>query len=358
MKKVTSSDVARVAGVSQAAVSLILNGNEKISFSQETRDRVHAAAKELGYVLPQRKKREKVIPSMLLVFTPTMENPYYPELVQHIEEYAQTRGCYVMLCNTFRNVEMERYYLEHHVNERVAGIVYAFLPSIPELVEQISATVPTVIIGEKQENLAVCSVGLNNIDAGALLTDHLYQLGHRHIAFLSTPLNRLTMARSQRLEGIRRQMTVHHIEGNLELLISDLQEQDLRQSNGSYEYTIGRVLAKQFLSGSYRATALIAVNDMTALGILTVLSEAGVRVPEDVSVCSFDNIFPSRICSPGLTTIEHHLRLLCHAAVDMLINPDSPARIMPGDAAKHMLVKKIEYSPRLITRGSTGPVKK
>lgn len=358
MKKVTSSDVARVAGVSQAAVSLILNGNEKISFSQETKDRVHAVARELGYSLPQRKKRDKTIPSMLLVFTPTMENPYYPELVQHIEEYAHSRGCYVMLCNTFRSVEMERYYLEHQVNERVAGIIYSFLPSIPELVEQISATIPTVILGEKQEHLAICSVCLNNIDAGALLTEHLHQLGHRHIAFFTTPLNRFTMARSQRLEGIRRQMTLHGIEENLELLISDLQEQDLRNSSGSYEFSIGQALAKQFLAGSYKATALIAVNDMTALGIMTTLSEAGIRVPEDLSVCSFDNIFPARICSPGLTTIEHHLRLLCHAAVDMLVNQDSPSRIIPGDETQHMLVKKVEYSPRLIIRGSTGPVKK
>lgn len=355
MKKPTSNDVAKLAGVSQAAVSLILNGNEKISFSQETKERVFSAAQELGYTLPHRKKREKSTPCMLLVFTPTLTNPYYSDLVQHVEAYAEPRGYHVMVCNTFRNPDLEKYYLEHQVSGNVAGIIYSFLPSFPQLTEQISATIPSVIIGEKQENLALCSVGLNNTNAGALLAEHLYQLGHRRIAFFSTPLNRFTMARSQRLEGIRRQMETHGIEGKLEVLVAEHQEQDRSgQSDMPYEYTVGRQLTAKFLREKHKATAIIGVNDMTALGIMAELNAAGYRVPEDYSVCGFDNIFAANVPSPGLTTIEHHLRELCHAAVDMLINQDSPSRIIPGAESQMMLVKKIEYSPRLMTRGSTG----
>lgn len=355
MKKPTSNDVAKLAGVSQAAVSLILNGSEKISFSQETRDRVFEAARQLGYKLPPRKKREKNAPRILLVFTPTLTNAYYSELVQHVEEYAEPLGYHVNVCNTFRNPELERYYLDTQVTPHVAGIIYSFLPSFPKLVEQISLTTPAVIIGEKQEDLGLCSVGLNNAYAGAMLAEHLYQLGHRHIAFLSTPLDQFTLARSQRLEGVRRQMELYGIGDNLEIIVADHQEQDSGAQGGMpYEYAVGRHLTGRFLQEKHRATALIGVNDMTALGIMAELAASGYRMPQDFSVCGFDNIFSSNVTTPGLTTIDHHLRARCHAAADMLINPTSLPRMMTGFDDVPM-VNKIEYTPRLMIRQSTGP---
>ena len=359
MKKPTSEDVAKLAGVSQAAVSLILNGSEKISFSQETKDRVMAAAQELGYQLPPRKKRKNNAPRMLLVFTPTLTNPYYSELVQHVQEYAAPLGYHVSVCNTFRNPELERYYLNTQVTSHVVGIIYSYLPSFPSLVEKISATTPAVIIGEKQENLALCSVGLNNVSAGAMMAEHLYQLGHRRIAFLSTPLNQFTMARSQRLDGVRRQMEQYGIGDNLEIIVAEYQEEDRTQhSEMPYEYTVGRQLTARFLKEGFRATALIGVNDMTALGILAELNAAGYRVPADFSVCGFDNTFISNVTTPGLTTIEHHLRARCHAAADMLINEATLPHMSAGTGGQMMLVNKIEYTPRLMIRGSTGPCHK
>lgn len=358
MKKPTSSDVAKLAGVSQAAVSLILNGSEKITFSQETRDRVFEAAQELGYKLPARKKRAESGLRIILIFTPTLTNSYYSELVQNVEEYVEGMGYHVSVCNTFRNPVLERYYLETMVTSRVAGIIYSFLPSFPKLVEQISQTVPAVVIGEKQDDLTLCSVGLNNALAGAMLLDHLYQQGHRRVAFLTTPLDQFTLARSQRLEGIRRQMEQYGIGDNLEVIVAEHQEQDrMIQSDMPYEYEVGRQLTRCFLDGKYRATALIGVNDMTALGIMAELVASGYQIPQDYSVCGFDNIFSANVTTPGLTTIEHHLRARCHAAADMLINPGSLAN-MGGSLGSQMgLVNKIEYTPRLITRGSTGPAK-
>ena len=107
MKKATSQDVAELAGVSQATVSLILNNSDKITFSNETKERVLAAAQKLNYRLPQRKKqREKKASNMLLVLTPTLTNQYYAELIQAIEDYADTLDYRVIVCNTFRNPDM------------------------------------------------------------------------------------------------------------------------------------------------------------------------------------------------------------------------------------------------------------
>lgn len=359
MKKPTSSDVAKFAGVSQAAVSLILNGSDKISFSQETRERVFAAAQQLGYKLPPRKKREKNEPNIIMVFTPTLTNPYYSELVQHVEEYVAPKGYHVMVCNTFRNQNLEKYYLDTAQQARnVAGIIYSFLPSFPELAEQISRTVPTVIIGEKNEELALCSVGLNNANAGVLLTEHLYQLGHRDIAFLSTPLGRFTLARSQRLEGIRRQMAVYGIEDRLQIVVSQQQEQDYGpQGAVPFEFAIGRQLTEQILKSGSKATAFIGVNDMTALGIMAELTESGYQVGRDYSVCGFDNIFATSVTACGITTIEHHLRARCHAAADMVINRGASEHVDSSSGIDLLLVKHIEYAPRIMVRGSTGAVK-
>lgn len=188
MKKATSQDVAALAGVSQATVSLILNNSSKITFSSETRERVLAAAQQLNYHLPARKKASAQAGSrMLLVLTPTLTNQYYSEIIQTIEQYADSLDYRVIVCNTFRKPELEKFYLNTFVDAHVDGIIYTFLPSFPRLVEKIADTLPTVLIGEKQDELSVCSIELRNVAAGALLAEHLCQLGHRRLVFISTP---------------------------------------------------------------------------------------------------------------------------------------------------------------------------
>ena len=349
MKKATSQDVAELAGVSQATVSLILNNSDKITFSSETKERVLTAAQQLGYKLPQRKKQqEKRSSHMLLVLTPTLTNQYYAELIQAIEDYADSLDYRVIVCNTFRKPDLEKFYLDTFVGSHVDGILYTFLPSFPRLIEQIAVTTPTVIIGEKQADLSICSIELSNVSAGAMLAEHLYQLGHQKLVFISTPFNQLTLAREQRLEGIRRQLESHGIRDGLEVLSAERSAEADALTNMPYEYNVGRALTAELIRRRSNATALIGVNDMTALGILAELTARGIRVPSDVSVCGFDNIFSSAITTPSLTTIDHHLRTRCQAAVDMILSRTAPA------AAPGPFVNKIEYTPQLIVRSSTG----
>lgn len=182
-----------------------------------------------------------------------------------------------------------------------------------------------------------------------MLAEHLYQLGHRKLAFISTPFNQLTLAREQRLEGIRKQLELHGVTDGLEVLVADRQAEADSQDDGlPYEYSVGRQLTAELIRRESMATALIGVNDMTALGILSELAAQGLRVPRDFSVCGFDNIFSSSITTPGLTTIDHHLRTRCQAAVDMVITQSTPSRIPTP------FVNKIEYTPQLIVRSSTG----
>lgn len=352
MKKATSQDVARLAGVSQATVSLILNNSDKITFSSETKERVFAAAQELNYELPRRKKQpNKKNNRMLLVLTPTLTNPYYSELIQAVEDYADSLGYRVIVCNTFRKSDLEKYYLDTFLGSHVDGLIYTFLPSFPHLIEQVSSTTPVVIIGEKEEDLAICSIELSNVNAGAMLAEHLYQLGHRKLAFLSTPFNQFTLARGQRLEGIRRQLESHGLTDGLKAIVEDPRaETDMQDGGLPYEYIVGRRLAAEFLRRKEDATALIGVNDMTALGILNELQAQGFHIPWDYSVCGFDNIFASSVTTPTLTTIDHHLYTRCRSAVDMILSQNEKRA-----SAQPAMVNKIEYTPQLIVRGSTGP---
>ena len=112
-KKVTSSDVAKRAGVSQATVSMVLNKKYNVSFSKEVIQKVEEAAEELGYELPKRKKRrEERRQNLLVVISPNLTNPYYVMLLQGIESRAADQGFGIFVCNTQRDLKLEERYLK------------------------------------------------------------------------------------------------------------------------------------------------------------------------------------------------------------------------------------------------------
>lgn len=355
MKKATSNDVAKLAGVSQSTVSLILNNSDKIYFKDETRERVFAAAKQLNYRIPhENKQKPKANASLLLLLTPTLSNPYYSELFNAVESYASGYGCKVIVCNTFRKPELEKYYLDIFLKEKIDGIIYTFLPSFPHMIEQLSKTVPTVLIGEKKGNVSISSIELSNLRAGSLLAEHLYHLGHRHFSFISTPLHNISFAREQRIEGMRNVLKQYGLDpNNLEVISPDEEvETENTHSSVPYEFQIGYKLTKELLKKPHKSTALIGVNDMTAIGIQAALHEEGIRIPKDYSVCGFDNIFPSTITTPPITTIDHHLKIRCKTAVDMLL---SKINVEVNNALSLPMINEIKYAPQLIERNSTGP---
>ena len=353
MKKPTSNDVAARAGVSQSTVSLILNGSNKVFFSNETKERVIAAAQELGYQLPKhRNKKSRRSTHLILVLTPTLANPYYPELIQAIEGYAHSRDYRVVVCNTFRQPELEKHYLDIFSTSKVDGVIYTFLPSYPRIVEQMAAAIPILLIGEKRNDLSICSIELSNHTAGMLLAEHLYQLQHRHITFVSTPMNQMTLAREQRLDGLRAYFAQQGLSDCVDMIEPDTSvEADVGPGSVPYEYHIARQLTRRLLRQNTPSTALIGANDMIAIGICDELHANGLRIPDDFSVCGFDNNFASTIVTPALTTIDHHLRMRSKSAIDMII--DHSGAESAGEPVG--LVNKIEYAPNLIVRSSTGP---
>ncbi len=358
MKRTTSKDVAKLAGVSQSTVSLILNNKDNVSFSADTVKRVTDAARDLNYSiqapLPRTDRpRTKVIG----ILTPTMVNPYYPLLTQAIEQQAAANGYRTYICNTHRNHETEKQYLQLLTEQNVDGIIYTFTPWYPTLVERIAQEIPLVVVGERDDSLNVDTIGLNSYKAGSLIAEHLLELGHQKIAYISTPFGNMTLTRNQRLEGIRSHLCNNKKDDCLIISSPDIDD-EYERSSGIYETEIGYNLALDLLEKEPDVTAMIGVNDMTAYGIITALKQRGVKVPQDISVCGFDNIFLSSISTPGLTTVDHSLSHRGKVAIDILLEKlDAPKQTRFGiDSFSELNVYRIEYEPVLVKRASTGEV--
>ena len=203
-KKVTSTDIAHAAGVSQSTVSMILNKKYDVSFAKDTVERVENAAKELGYVPPKRKtrkgtKREK----LLVVFCPNLTNPYYVMLLQGIEAHAKEKGFGLFVCNTQRDLRMEERYLKMMWQLRPLGIIYTCNPShcFMELVGEIAEQIPVAIVNNQNEKMNVDAVELDNSKLGRVMAKHLLELGHRKVAYIAPPLTARQKQRSKRVEG-------------------------------------------------------------------------------------------------------------------------------------------------------------
>ena len=206
-KKVTSTDIARAAGVSQSTVSMVLNKKYNVSFSKETIDRVETAAKELGYAAPKRKaKRGARKEKLLVVFCSNLTNPYYVMLLQGIELRAKEQGFGLFVCNTQRDLKMEERYLKMMWELRPLGIIYTCNPSrcFMGLVKELAEKIPVAVINNQNEKLDVDAVELDNSKLGRIMAEHLLELGHRRAAYIAPPLT----ARQTAVK-IRRAVHIH-----------------------------------------------------------------------------------------------------------------------------------------------------
>jgi LacI family transcriptional regulator len=337
MAKVTTTDIALAAGVSQSTVSFVLNNVRSAAISPATRERILQKAEELGYHPRKRKKERRERTVTIGVLVPTLSNFYYPQLLQNIELYAYGKGVNCIIINALRNDQIDQYFnyvYQHYID----GLLCLYTPEM-----EIPDDIPAVLIGEKGVNQVIDTVSLNSINAGHIITDHLIDLGHTRFAFISTPLNKITPARQNRLEGIRKALALGGIEKNLTVLVD---QNEVEAMDIAYEYTCGRSMTGELLKKYRDVSAIIAVNDMTAIGVISMLSEKGIRIPQDIAVAGFDNILLSTVIQPQLTTMEqmafHGTKLGFDILLEKLNNKNHDGRTI-----------NIEYEPHLIVREST-----
>lgn len=333
-KRATITDVAKKAGVSVATVSRYFSNNG-YPVSKEAGFRIDLAASALEYTPNIVGRMLKTNTSRDIgVIIPTIMNPFYPDVLLGIEKTAARRGYQILLCNSLRNSETEIKYIDSLYQKQVRGIIIASTEGSEDKFKNMKSKGMVVVNLEGGGNIDCCSGVEFNFNEGAkLLALHLKSLNHEKIAFLTSPLTK--KSRRDILKGIENV----YGKGNI-LVLTDNDETE--SEGGIYEYEVGRRLATKLLGYSNRPSAVIAVNDITAAGVIKGLTESGYKVPNDFSVAGFDNIELSAMITPALTTV------------------DQPG-FATGESAANMLIDQIEnkenqYSviePELIIRAST-----
>lgn len=353
VKKVTIKDLALKLDISPASVSMILNRKSIKRFSAETVERVFNAAEEMGYksVKGQNFSLIKPADTLIIIVCPSLFNPFYTTLIQGIEKAARSKGFTTSVRTTYWDVNTEKFIMEQAQKLNVAGVIFAMIPQQPDLAYQLSKKLPVVSIGDRRDDLEIATVDMNNYNAGLLLGQHLIKLGHQNIAYLSSTLNEQHSSRVRRLQGL--QAAFNKIAGKVAVYTKNITpEQEV--SNLEVEYHIGYELARTCLQESPKITALAGINDMVSYGIINGVASLGLTTPKDVSVCGFDNIFPSKIHGLELTTVDHSLVNCGQSAFELLLeeieNYHSHGRF---ESITH-----VEYKSTLVPRGTTGPAKK
>ena len=351
-KKVTMTDIARAAGVSQSTVSNILGGNKASSFPKATVDKVFAAAEELGYTPQRRQRKANVLASKrILVLATRLTNPYYPCVLQSIEQEANKNGLHVVCGDTYHLPELEKDYLDMALEMNFLAVIYLFPPDNPQALKHAQERIPIITICDNVPDSKADQVELNNFRSGCIAAEHLISLGHRNIVMLTTPMDR-NIARLSRVKGVE---NLIHLSGDCKLhIISDFiesPEEEMAIEN-NFDYSMGYHLAQDPHIAECGATAIIATNDMVAIGAMDALLEKGYRIPEDYSIIGFDNLFYTGLERISLTTVDPHADMLAQSAMDVLLHR---LNIRTPNSLVSNMRFKAECQPRLIVRKSTAP---
>jgi LacI family transcriptional regulator len=314
----TIRDVARESGYSASTVSIVLN-NAPLSryIPEETKGRIQTAARRLGYrpnplARSLRSQRSNIVGVMVFDIT----DPFCTPILRGLENALYQANYLSLLADAHNEPHRFERYLEMLLDRRVEGLVVIanwLVTDIKMLADLTERQVPTVITGRALEIENVSTVSVDNENGAALALEHLYRLGHREIAFLRGP--KTLTSSGQRWKGIR------HFAQSVGLRLIAKRIAELPESldpNSSFE--AGARLTAELLSGGKSFTALLAYDDVTALGALRALKQKGLRVPEDCSVVGFDDVAQASLSLPSLTTVRQPMEAMGSMSVGIILD--------------------------------------
>jgi DNA-binding LacI/PurR family transcriptional regulator len=314
---VTMRDVARATGFSPATVSIVLNNAPLARYiASGTKKKIEETAKRLGY-RPNamarflRSKRSQSIGVMLTDVT----DPFCTPILRGIENALYPLAYLPIFADAHNQRERFERYLEMLLERHVDGLIVVanwLLVDIHVLADLNKAEVPTVTIGWEIPGNRVSFAMVDNEAGGRMALEHLYQLGHRRIAIILGPKRLIDSA--PRWRGIQKfaQSVKLEIDPSLVARLPDVFD-----ANASFEQ--GYRLTEELLQKKRKFTALLAFDDLTALGAIRALAKAGISVPEQCSVIGFDDVAISSLSVPSLTTVRQPLETMGGAAVNIVM---------------------------------------
>lgn len=303
---VTIKDIARIAGVSHTTVSRALKNNPAIS--PETRRRIQQLAQEMGYIpsaVAQSLHAQRTL-TVGMVIT-TIADPFIVEVVAGVEQAAQAAGYSVFLTTSHNNPEQEVSVVETLQRRRVDAIIVtssrvgSLYSSRLDRVE-----VPIVLINNQEEGEYLYSVAVDDIQGAQLAGEHLIELGHKQIGYIGAA-NRPRSNR-RRLTGYQLALEQVGLTADPDLIFLSPESDDFERGRLSLSYFLQR-----------EVTGVFCYNDMIAIGLLTACREAGLTVPDHLSVVGFDDIESAGYVTPPLTTVRQPRFQLGRLAMEMTL---------------------------------------
>lgn len=310
--EVTIKDIAEKAGVSITTVSRVLNNKTK-GVGEKTRKKVLEIVEELNYI-PNAVAKGLVTKktNILGLIIPDITNPYFPEIAKGVEDTANEYGYNIILCDSNNVTEKEKNYIRILREHYVSGIIYNSFYKVGEdtIKSLVNTRMPFVLVETNTTRYNSPCIYTDGEVGMSKLISYLIDMGHRKIAYISGPLE--SYSAEQRLAGYKSAL----INNGIEIDESLIEYGDTRRASG-YDIT------DKLMSKELDFTALVCFNDLMAVGALQRLQDLGVRVPDDISLAGFDNIYVTKITNPKITTVAQ------------------PAYDMGCEAAR-VLIEKIE----------------
>jgi DNA-binding LacI/PurR family transcriptional regulator len=304
---VTIKDIARKAGVAHTTVSRALRGSSLIS--SQTTQRIRRISAEMGYRPSAAARTLKTNRSQALgVIIRNVDDPFFSEILQGIEEVAQANGYSLFMAAAQRDHEQEQTIVQDMVERRVDGIIICSTPVSTEQSRQLTSFgVPIVMVNNQAAEAYRYSIYHDDVDGSRQVTRHLIELGHRKLAYLGNAnAGRSTIDRQA---GFQQELDRAGI---------TLPAAFIYQVPGGRPEN-GRAGMEHFLNSPALPTALVCYNDMMAIGVLQALQSAGIPAPEQISVTGFDNIIFSAYTNPPLTTFDQPKRFIGAEAARLVL---------------------------------------
>ncbi len=304
----TIKDVARLAKVSPAIVSRIINEDDTLSIRKETEERVRAAIKQLGYrpnlmARALRVKETKVIAMVIA----DISNPYFPELVKGAQRAATQRDFILTLFDTEEDIENERKYIEVISDRQMDGIILTSVYVEDETLRIVdNAGMPYALIQRMADYKNGLGVKVDDVRGSSMAVQHLIDYGHKKIGNISG-LSYTDPGRN-RLKGYKETLK----KNGIDMVPGYIVEADFTEAGG---YTA----MKKILELASPPSAVVVGNDLMALGAMEAVKDSGLSIPDDISIVGFDDIWVARKTNPSLTTVRADLYNMGYIACKLLI---------------------------------------
>ena len=302
-RPLTMVDIAKIAGVSIATVSRVLNNSKSVK--NETKKQVLKVIEEVGYE-PNEIARELVTNTSRVIglLIPDIMNNYYAEIISGIDEIATKKGFTLLLYITNEDPKKTVTYINEMIRRRVDGLVLlSIILNDNELIKKMKRS--AAVVSVEADIDGIDRIGVDNEKGTYEVIRHLLNYGHKKIGFLGYQFHHHSLG--QRLNGFKRAITDYGIEIQDEYIIE-------REPTGNPGYE----MAKHILDLPEPPTAIHCMNEYIAEGVYLAVRERGMRIPEDISISSFDGLSISRIMYPRLTTAAMPIRQMGELAMEIL----------------------------------------